>query len=264
MADEHAAAWWFAFQGSELLVHSDDSGFRIPSGPDLAHLGLAPQSSHLIGEMQGRPCFAAELPGNAVPPPGAEFKGLRSIWGNVGQEAYRLAGKAVQIVEWDRTHRFCSACGAPTILKQDEGAKACPACGALYFPRLSPAVIVLIRDGERALLARSHRFPPGRYSTVAGFVEPGETLEEAAEREIMEEVGVRVKNLTYFGSQPWPFPHSLMVGFTAEYAGGEIRLQESEIADARWFTPDAMPDLPPPLSIARRLIDWFLSECRRP
>lgn len=174
-----------------------------------------------------------------------------------------MAGRAAQFVEWERMHRYCGHCGTPTVVKAGEDARECPACGALFFPRIAPAVIVLVRDGSRILLARNHRFPPGRYSTIAGFVEPGETLEEAVSREVAEEVGVSVRNIQYFGSQPWPFPHSLMVGFVAEYAGGEVRLQESEIADARWFGPDFLPDLPPPWTIARRMINWFLANCQR-
>jgi NAD+ diphosphatase len=140
----------------------------------------------------------------------------------------------------------------------------CPACGLSSYPRLAPAIIIAVvrrtDNGPRLLLARNHRFPPGRYSVVAGFVEPGESLEECAEREVLEEVGIRIANLRYFGSQPWPFPHSLMVAFTAEYAGGAITLDGSEIADAGWFAADALPQLPPRMSIARRLIDWFAAE----
>jgi NAD+ diphosphatase len=255
-----ATAWWFALRGSELLVRLRDEQMEIPSGEDLA---AAPLNRHQIGELDGRPCYAAELADDVEAPEGMAFQGLRAIYGKVDRALYQMAGRAVQIVEWDRTHRFCGRCGTPTLQKADENAKACPSCGMLFFPRLSPAIIVLIRDGERTLLARSHRFPPGRFSTIAGFVEPGETLEEAVQREAGEEVGVRLKNIRYFGSQPWPFPHSLMIGFTADYDGGEIRIQEEEIADARWFTVDELPDLPPPMSIARRLIDHYIDEMRR-
>ncbi len=260
-------AWWFAFRGSDLLVHAGEALVAIPRGDDLERaapgLGLAPLSQHAVGEVDGLPCFACELPAEAAAPPGMAFLGLREVYGRVDRALYRMAGRAVQIVEWDRTHRFCGRCGTPTNQHPQEMAKVCPACGLLAFPRLSPAIIVRIRDGERILLARSHRFPPGRYSVIAGFVEPGESLEEAVQREVLEEVGIRLQNIRYFGSQPWPFPHSLMIGFTADYAGGEIRLQEAEIADARWFTADTLPDLPPPLSIARWLIDAFVEEQRR-
>jgi NAD+ diphosphatase len=142
----------------------------------------------------------------------------------------------MQILAWDRTHQYCGQCGTPTENAGHERSKRCPNCGLVAYPRLSPAIIIAVvrrsEEGNRLLLARNHRFPPGRYSVLAGYVEPGESLEECAYREVLEEVGIRIKNMHYFGSQPWPFPHSLMIGFTAEFDGGEIRLEESEIADA--------------------------------
>jgi NAD+ diphosphatase len=143
-----------------------------------------------------------------------------------------------------------------------ERAKECLKCGALYFPRLAPAIIVLVERGNQLLLARSRHFMPGMYSVIAGFVEPGETLEEAVVREVREEVGIAVRNIHYFDSQPWPFPHSLMIGFTATYAGGDISLNDSEIEDAGWFTPQNLPTLPGKISISRKLIDWFLAKHR--
>jgi NAD+ diphosphatase len=145
-----------------------------------------------------------------------------------------------------------------------ERAKECPRCGLLVFPRLSPAIIVLVERGHQMLLGRPRHFPPGLYSVIAGFVEPGETLEDAVMREVQEEVGIAIKDLRYFGSQSWPFPHSLMVGFTATYAGGEISLDEMEMEDAGWFTADNLPTLPGKISIARELIDWFLAKQGRP
>jgi NAD+ diphosphatase len=142
-------------------------------------------------------------------------------------------------------------------------AKECLDCGFLNFPRISPAVIVLVERENRVLLARLKRFAEELYSVIAGFVEPGETLEETVQREIEEEVGIRVKNIRYFGSQPWPFPDSLMIGFTAEYESGEIRIDETEITDARWFEPDSLPTIPGKISIARKLIDWFVDKSLR-
>jgi NAD+ diphosphatase len=190
------------------------------------------------------------------------FHGLRRLWGALDDAAWRLAGRAFQVVEWDRDHRFCGRCGTATRRgdKPGELARNCPSCGLQHYPRISPAAIVLIQDGDRLLLARSPHFAPGVYSTIAGFVDPGESLEETVVREVREEVGVELRNVRYFDSQPWPFPHSLMVGFTAEYAGGEIVIDPTEIEDARWFTPHDLPKLPAPLSIARRLIDSFLAK----
>ena len=160
-------------------------------------------------------------------------------------------------LDWDRTHQYCGRCGTKTIDAEGERAKRCPNCGLSNYPRLSPSIIVRINRGDEILMARAFRFPPGMYSVLAGFVEPGETLEEAVEREVWEEVRIRVKNIRYFGSQPWPFPHSLMLGFTAEYAGGEIEIDQVEIEDAGWYSAANLPQLPPRLSIARRLIDDF-------
>ena len=147
--------------------------------------------------------------------------------------------------------------------KTDERAKLCPACGLVSFPRVAPAIIVaVVRDGT-ILLARARRFPTVMYSVIAGFVEPGESLEQCVHREVREEVGVAVRGLRYFASQPWPFPHSLMVAFTAQHAGGEIRVDEREITEAGWYPPDRLPRIPDSISVARRLIDWFVQTHRR-
>ena len=171
----------------------------------------------------------------------------------------------MQIVEWARTHRFCGRCGEATQPAEGERAMRCPACGLLAFPRLSPAMITLVTRGEpgpdqEALLARGLRFPRPMYSCLAGFVEPGESLEAAVVREVEEEVGIRVANPRYFGSQPWPFPNSLMVGFRADWVAGEIVCDPTEIADANWYRKDELPMVPPGISIARKLIDAWLAE----
>ncbi|HEX2643939.1 MAG TPA: NAD(+) diphosphatase [Thermoanaerobaculia bacterium] len=254
-------SYWFAFRGNELLVRVEEEGAaRLPDREEWTALGLPAGQAHRVGDLDGLPAFAVELEAPAEVPAGMELRGLRPLWGVLGEAAWKLAGRAVQIVAWDRDHRFCGRCGSATVLSESPGelSRNCPVCGLHHFPRVSPAVITLISDGGRMLLARSPHFAPGVYSTIAGFVEPGESLEETVVREIREEVGVEVRNVRYFGSQPWPFPHSLMIGFTAEYAGGEIRIDGVEIEDARWFTPEDLPRLPAPLSIARRLVDDFL------
>jgi NAD+ diphosphatase len=251
-------SWLFAFRGSELLVRLEETVARPPRAGEWAELGLPEAEPHAVGELGGEPSFALELPADLEPPEGMAFHGLRRLWGLLDEEAWRLAGRAVQIVDWDRNHRFCGRCGAPTAVSPDERSRTCPRCGLQHFPRLSPAVIVLVTRGEELLLARSPHFAAGVYSTLAGFVEPGESLEEAVAREVLEEVGVTLADIRYFGSQPWPFPNSLMLGFTARWVGGDLRAQPGEIEDARWFRPDALPLLPAPMSIARRLIDSFL------
>jgi len=217
-------------------------------------------SRHYLGHLDGRHCYAIQLADDAPPPKEMTFEGLRQIYGRLDEDLFWIATRAVQIVDWDRTHKFCGRCGSQLRLKTTERAKECPKCGLLHFPRLAPAIIVLVERGDKLLLARSRHFMPGMYSVLAGFVEPGESLEEAVIREVKEEVGVTVKDIRYFGSQPWPFPHSLMIGFTATYAGAEISLDDSEIEDAGWFTADTLPQIPGKISIARKLIDWFLDK----
>jgi len=190
-----------------------------------------------------------------VAPAGCRFAGLRALFLRLPEPLLAIAARAAQVVEWDRTHRYCGRCGHPTRDKDGERAKQCSACGYVAYPRVSPAMMVLVTRAREVLLARANRFPGAMYSALAGFVEPGETIEDCVHREVREEVGIEVTDLTYFASQSWSFPHSLMIAYTAHYAGGELRPDPAEIADARWFSPDALPDLPSPLSIARRLID---------
>ena len=251
-------ALWFLFQGPELLTKMDEDRYLIPKSRELN--ALDPEPLHYLGSLAGRPCYAGEIPSSASLPATFELKTVRSLFGRLEESLIGVAGLANQLVLWDRNHRFCGKCGQPTRNKGDERAKICPGCGLVNYPRLSPAVIVAVVRDDRLLLAHSPRFPGKFYSVLAGFVEPGETLEACVQREIQEEVGIEVKNIRYFGSQPWPFPDSLMIAFTAEYAGGEITADPSEIADAGWFPADDLPAVPPKISIARRLIDWFLEE----
>ncbi len=255
-------AWWFAFQENKLLVYQESSSISIPCLVEFAELGLTTVDQHYLGRLNNTHCYAVELGEGTVPPAGMAFEGLRQVYGRLDEDLFWVAARAVQIVDWDRTHLFCGRCGASLRTKITERAKECPICGQLHFPRLAPAIIVLVERGRELLLARSRHFLPRMYSVLAGFVEPGETLEEAVVREVREEVGVTVKNIKYFGSQPWPFPHSLMIGFTATYAGGEISLGDDEIEDAGWFTVDNLPTIPAKISIARKLIDWFVSRQR--
>jgi len=252
-------SYWLVFQGGKILISSDGEDARLPLLSDLSSLGIDTSHSHYLGMSDGNPCRTIEVPLD-VPAPGAwTFEGVRSLFGRISSGFFSVAARALEVVEWDRTHRFCGACGAATTFKQGERARECPVCGHLGYPRISPAVIVAVVKGDKLLLARAQRFPPGFYSVLAGYVEPGETLEECVAREVKEETGVEVKNLRYFASQPWPFPHSLMVAFTAEHAGGEIRIDESELVDAGWYAANALPSLPDPLTVARRLINWFIA-----
>jgi NAD+ diphosphatase len=188
------------------------------------------------------------------------FHSLRDVAEKLGPTLFGIGGRAVQIVAWGQNHRYCGRCGAHNQHADDERAQVCPECGLMCFPRLSPAIIVRIERGDQILLARNHRFPPGLFSVLAGFVEPGETLEECVAREVREEVGIEVEDIHYFASQPWPFPNSLMLGFTARYKSGEIQIEASELAEAGWYDPHELPGLPMPVSIARRLIDDYLKK----
>jgi len=258
-AVQSESAWWFAFVGNKLLVRLEGTVSQIPNLISLADIGLVPVRTQFLGTLDNQPCYSAELPKDAVIPEGMTWRGLRELYGTLDEDLFGLSGRAIQIVDWDRTHQYCGHCATPTTQLSHERAKRCPNCGLVNYPRLSPAVIVLISRGEELLLARAPRFPAGMYGLIAGFVEPGESLEETVVREVREEVGIEVKDIHYFGSQPWPFPNSLMIGFTATYASGDIAIEPEELADAAWFSKHNLPQIPPKLSIARKLIDWFVS-----
>jgi NAD+ diphosphatase len=252
----------FAFRGERVLVHApSEDTLSITSLHDLAVAGVE-GSRHFLGMLGDRACIAIGLGDDVPEPPGMRFVGLRTLFFKVPDDLLALAARAFQVVDFDRNHRFCGRCGTPTRPRDNERAKECPACGLVAYPRVSPAMMALVTRGKELLLARANRFTTGMFSALAGFVEPGETLEDCVRREVREEVGLEVSGLQYFGSQPWAFPHSLMIAFTARYAGGDIVPQPDEIADARWFPLDALPDLPSPMSIARRLIDGTVASLR--
>lgn len=251
-------AWWFVFRGDKLLIESRDKAVAIPCATHLESLNLQPIRKQYLGTLDGRPCYSAELAANASAPKGMAFQGLRRLFGLLEENLFWLSGRAIQIMNWDQTHQYCGRCGTPTQTKPNERAKVCPQCSLINFPRISPAIIVAILKDNQILLTRAHRFPPGLYSVIAGFVDAGETLEECVRREIKEEVGIEVENICYFGSQPWPFPNSLMVAFTADYGSGKISIDKTEVMDAGWFTANNLPAIPDKVSISRRLIDWFV------
>jgi NAD+ diphosphatase len=270
------SACWFLWRGDRLLVESgpeqqdapDDpwagqrpASARVPVAATPDALGLSALATLYIGRMHKTHCFTAAVAEGQAAPSGFAWCGLRALFGVLDDASFALAGRSLQLVEWDLTHRFCGRCATPTVCRTVERSRECPACGLVAYPRLAPAVMALIRRLPREiLLARSPRFPPGMYSALAGFVEPGETIEQTLTREVFEEVGVHVTNARYFSSQPWPFPHSLMIAFVADWAEGAIRIDPVEIEAAEWFSIDSLPLLPSPLSIARRLIDAVVAE----
>ncbi|MGN6827832.1 NAD(+) diphosphatase [Paucibacter sp. M5-1] len=245
-----AEAWHFVFVGGRLLLRE-----QVLSPQPPALFEPVQGRRHYLGRLDERDCWALQL---AEAPPGFEALPLRAAMMTLPEPLMQLAGRAAQVLEWERTHRFCGVCGTATEALAHERARRCPACGQVCYPRLSPAMMALVwrrtAAGPELLLARSPGYAPGFYSALAGFVEAGESLEDCVHREVAEEVGVRVTNLRYYGSQSWPFPHSLMVAYTAEWVDGEIVPQAGEIEDARWFPLDGLPGIPPRFSIAGHLI----------
>lgn len=251
--------YWFIFSGSKLAVIENENGPQVPC---IRHSEKdAPLLTRKIylGTIDGTDCFCGELATESVPVK-FEFRELRSLFDQIDSTLYGIAGKAAQLIAWDRTHQFCGQCGEKTETADREYAKRCPKCGMMFYPRISPAVIVAIVKEGKILLARIKSSQ--MFSVLAGYVEAGESLEETVKREIAEEVSLQVKNIRYFASQPWAYSNALMVGFTAEYASGEIRPDGEEIYEAAWFGPDELPKIPGPMSIARKLIDWFVEKMR--
>lgn len=239
------------------VVRGDDGvggAARVP-------VGDATADAIYLGELDGEPCFAIDAGSGGASELG-ESVALRQLYGVLSDEEFGVAGRALGMLAWDRDHRYCGRCGGPTERSPRERARTCAQCKHAAFPRLSPAVIMLVEREGKALLARNARFPGSFFSTLAGFVEVGETLEHAVAREVAEEAGIVVDDIRYFGSQPWPFTSSLMIGFTARWASGELTPDPSELAEAGWFAPDELPPVPPKLSIARELIDDFVRRHR--
>lgn len=255
-----ASAYWFISRAGNLLVREDTDGIKIPTAAAPEELGLSPGRLHYLGTWQGVPCYATGTDTETGLAEGLAFHPLRGLYGAMDEGLFHLAGRAVQLVAWGRTHQYCGTCGTKTVPSPKEHAMLCPACGSMSFPRLAPAVITAILKRNQVLLARAKHFTNNMYGLIAGFVEPGETLEDCVRREIREEVGINVTNVRYFGSQQWPFPHSLMIGFIADYESGDIQVDGEEIVDAQWFDPAQLPVIPPPVSIARKMLDWYLEQ----
>ncbi|KIA81620.1 NADH pyrophosphatase [Chromobacterium piscinae] len=246
-------ARWCIFDDSRLWLLDK-------SLPASAPAGCALTGQRFLGIHEQHNLFLAELVG--APPATGEWLPLRPALLALPAEQVQAAARAAQLRQFLRNHRFCGHCATPLAVNSDQLGRHCPSCGQVYYPRISPAMMVLVHRGRELLLARSPHFTPGVYSALAGFVEPGETLEECVHRETWEEVGIKVKNLRYAFSQSWPFPHSLMLAFTAEYDSGDIRPQEGEIEDAGWFDIDALPPLPTVISIANHLITHSSEQIR--
>lgn len=255
---KHATRTWLVVHEKGLVARREEGRLVFPTDDELGALGVDAVDAHRLGSLDDTDALALPVRGE-IPPP-FETMGLRALAGLLAPELFGVVGRAMHTCDWLSTNRFCGRCGAATARSTAERCVVCPSCGLRIFPRISPAIITLVRKGDLALLASNAAFPGAFYSTLAGFADIGESLEETLVREVHEEVGVNVTNVRYFGSQPWPWPNSLMVGFTAEWESGEIVIDPKEIADAKWFAADALPTIPPRLSIARRLIDAWVEE----
>ena len=254
--DNSQAGGWALVRSSQGFL-ADGNGVLFPR-EWLKRQDLPLLVEHGLGHFDGEPVWLLALDRPAEIP-GCFWQGLRQFMQQADYPTFRMLSFAEQVGNWDLNHRFCGRCGSRNRLVPNERCMRCPECGLDSYARISPSMIVLVTRGDEVLLARSPRFVPGVYSTLAGFVEPGESAEECVAREVHEEVGIEVGNLQYLGSQAWPFPHSLMLGFHAEYVSGEIVPQADEIEDARWFPIDQLPPLPIHRSIARYLIDLYMA-----
>lgn len=255
-------AYWFLFRESQLLVQSNGETVAPLLVTTPAEMGLTVGPAHYLGQLDDVACYAAEVADDVTLPAGMELTNLRRLYGLMDEDFFWVGGRGVQVLDWDRNHRFCGRCGHPTEPHATERLRVCPQCKLGVYPRLDPAVIVAVTWQDHILLARSSRHPAGFYSVLAGFVEPGETLEGCVLREVWEETKLQVHNIRYFGSQPWPFPRSLMVAFTCESLSSEFEIDGEELVEAGWFRPDNLPNIPPPLSISRHLVDWFVEQSR--
>lgn len=259
-------SFWFIFKQDDILLAKSPLFNQIPRLKEIEKFKFDIMQQCYLGTYGNIPCFTAQvqLTSHSSIPADFAFLPIRQAHAMLADEhLFHIVTRARQILHWDKSTRFCGHCGEQTIFCHKERAKQCPICNVHFFPQVSPVMLVLIWRKNEILLARSASFPPGIYSILAGFVEPGETLEEAVSRETKEEVSLEIKNLTYFGSQPWPFPSNLMLGFTAEYQGGEIIIDPNELEDAQWFPINQLPPLPKPISISRMIIDTYINSLHK-
>ena len=256
------AARWFVFQNNGLLLLSRHN--QLPTDTDLMAISPHFLRRFSLGERDGVHYHCAEI--SKTLPIHDEFQitPLKTSLSIFEPDKYGLIVKAYSILNWDKNHQFCSCCGNVTVLKAKAFERACAPCGLAFFPRISPSIIVLIQKEDHVLMARSPHFAPGVYALIAGFVESGESAEETVHREVLEEVGIHIKNLSYYGSQPWPFQDSLMIAFKADYASGDIVIDREEIEEAGWYRYDNLPGRPStPASISSKLLDDYISHATK-
>lgn len=248
-------AWWFIISSGDILVRDESHRLPCAAMQDLPLPDLTDYPVAFIGELRERPCYLV-VADHQDPNFSAvgEFVNLRLLIAQQDEAMFAVAARAKQVAEFMLTHRFCGRCGVRMQAVDWEMAMQCQQCQHRCYPRISPCIIVAITRGNDILLARGKRHPAGLYSVLAGFVESGESLEQALHREVLEEAGIAVKNVQYIASQPWPFPHSLMMGFTAEWDSGDLHIDPIELEEGYWFPLTELPTIPPPGTIAHRLI----------
>ncbi|ADK15013.1 MULTISPECIES: NAD(+) diphosphatase [Clostridium] len=245
------------FHNQNLLVKKEGNTFVIPTFDDIKLLNIEYQTEFFLGSIEKKSCFAIESTSELNLPINFNLMDLYDLGSLLDEQSFLISGRASQILNWDKTHRFCGKCGSKTENKKDEMAKICPNCNHIMYPVICPAIIVAVTKGDKILLAHNNGFKDNMYGLIAGFVEAGEDLNSAVKREVFEEVGIKVKNIEYYRSSPWPFPNSLMIGFFAEYESDQIKVDGSEIKQADWFTKDNFPNIPKKFTIARSLINEF-------
>ena len=254
-------SWHIPVSGNQILTTRENQTLRPLTRDEWRWSGVSSNKTHFLGTVQNNaPIFAEDIEVDLLEPEGYRLNSLWNFLTGTELPIFYLVGRAKQVVDWSIQHKYCGACGSKTLESTTDRSKKCPHCNIPFYPRISPSIIVLVTRGEELLLAKNANAQGNFYSTLAGFVEPGESIEETVHREVFEEVGIKIKNLKYFASQSWPFPNSLMLGFHAEYSNGEIRIQEEEIADARWFHYKEMPNKPAMMSISGWLIDDYLKK----
>ena len=249
---------YFAIFKGGLLVRKENDELSIPIFDEIRKLNIKYENEFFLGQLGEKACFAIETSEEIILTDDFELIPLYEIGALLDEELFLIAGRANQILNWDNTHRFCGKCGSKTDNKKDELAKVCPNCNHVMYPVICPAIIVAVTKGEEILLAHNRGFKNNMYSLIAGFVEAGEELKNTVKRAVFEEVGIKVKNITYYTSSPWSFPNSLMIGFFAEYESGEIKVDGNEIVHADWFTKDNFPNIPKKFTLARKLIDKYI------
>ncbi len=264
-SDTNKEPCYVVFSGYNLLVADDQTYWQPIPQSVWRFLGLAPQDQLFLGAYQQHPVYGVELDEKVYQAPqGYHWENLRALLGRgaIEEAEFNLVGCAFQIFNWDRDHQYCGRCGNMTVPHQSDRARRCESCEVDFYPRLSPCVIMLVTRGEECLLARHARLRTGVFSTLAGFIEPGESVENAVHREVAEEVGIQIHNLRFFTSQPWPFPGQLMLGFHADYLSGEIVIDDKEIDEARWWHVGDLPPVPPIGTLSGKLIQHFVEQCK--